>query len=453
MRPRVPRKYIPLASTLFVFLILYATGCLCYGSFSQPQVFINFFSENSFLGIIAVGMTFVILSGGIDLSVGSVMALCSILLAVLMAPPPPIQVRDFTDAAALAATLRDARDPLSVRLRKKLKVRRRGHPTLDVGALLDEYDGDTAPSPRLQRALARALSQLVRGECIYSRRGFRHVKLSKSTRELLASDPAGKQLVRLNRLLLVEAYPNAIARRPVTEPRVQPGWAIALVLVLGTLFGLLMGSLIRCFGLAPFIVTLAGMFLARGLALIIHIESLPIANPFYRAATDWAVELGTARVPLTAFIFLAIVAIGMFVSACTVFGRNVYAIGGNEEAALLMGVAVGRTKVLVYALSGFCSALAGVVYTFYGSSGNPSAGVGMELDAIAAVVVGGTLLSGGVGYVFGTLIGVLIFGVIRTGIDFHGKLSTWWTKVAIGVLLLFFILLQKVFARRAAPRA
>jgi len=135
-----------------------------------------------------------------------------------------------------------------------------------------------------------------------------------------------------------------------------------------------------------------------------------------------------------------------------VFGRNVYAVGGNEEAAMLMGIPVGRTKVLVYALSGLCSSLAGVVFTFYGSSGNPSAAVGMELDAIAAVVVGGTLLSGGVGYVFGTLIGVLIFGIIQTGIVFDGRLSSWWTRVVIGALLLLFILLQKLFARPGLRR-
>ena len=119
---------------------------------------------------------------------------------------------------------------------------------------------------------------------------------------------------------------------------------------------------------------------------------------------------------------------------------------GNEEAAMLMGVPVGKTKIGVYTLSGFCSALAGVIYTLYGSSGDPRAGVGLELDAIASVVVGGPLLSGGVGYVFGTLIGVLIFGVIQTAITFE-NLNSWWTRVAIGLLLLLFIVLQRLFAR------
>jgi simple sugar transport system permease protein len=101
----------------------------------------------------------------------------------------------------------------------------------------------------------------------------------------------------------------------------------------------------------------------------------------------------------------------------------------------------------VYALSGFCSALAGVVYTL-GLSGNPSAAVGLELDAIAAVVIGGTLLTGGVGYVAGTLLGVLILGIIQTAITFQGSLSSWWTKIAIGLLLLIFILLQRFVQTR-----
>jgi len=318
MRLPVSQKHIPLLSTVAVCILLYAVASILYHNFFSLRVFANFFSDNSFLGIAAVGMTFVILSGGIDLSVGSVLALSSILAAVLM---------------------------------EKLGV--------------------------------------------------------------------------------------------------PPLLAIPAVLAVGTVLGLGMGAAVRWFGLPPFIVTLAGMFFARGLAFIIHIESMPISNSFYKAASAWGLEVGGARVPLTAIVFLAVVAAAIYVSGWTVFGRNVYAVGGNEEAAMLMGIPVGRTKLLVYSLSGFCSALGGVVFTLYGSSGNPSAGVGMELDAIAAVVVGGTLLSGGVGYVFGTLIGVLIFGIIQTGITFQGTLSSWWTKVAIGILLL----LQKLLARPGTQRS
>ncbi len=317
------QKHVPLLATVAVFVLLYGVCAVRYSQegFLSLQVFVNLFGDNSFLGIVAVGMTFVILSGGIDLSVGSMVALSSVLMAVQM--------------------------------------------------------------------------QLW---------------------------------------------------------GVPPLVAMAVVLAGGAAFGLGMGCIIRFFGLPPFIVTLAGMFLARGLGFMWHIEAIPIHNRFYAAATNCAIEAAGMRVPLTAFVFLAIVAAGVYLSACTVFGRNVYAVGGSEEAALLMGVPVGRTKLWVYALSGFCSALAGVVFTLYGSSGDPRAGLGMELDAIAAVVVGGTLLTGGVGYIVGTLVGVLIFGVIQTGVTFE-NLNSWWTRVAIGLLLFLFILLQKLLARTGLREA
>ena len=116
-------------------------------------------------------------------------------------------------------------------------------------------------------------------------------------------------------------------------------------------------------------------------------------------------------------IFLAMFALAFFVAHYTEFGRNIYALGGNAESARLMGLPVARTRPAVYAVSGFCSALAGVVATLYTGSGNPAMGMGLELDAIAAVVIGGTLLTGGVGYVAGTLLGVLIFGTIQTALD------------------------------------
>jgi len=142
------------------------------------------------------------------------------------------------------------------------------------------------------------------------------------------------------------------------------------------------------------------------------------------------------------------VAVGIYLAQCTAFGRAVYAIGGSEASALLMGLPVGRTTVRVYTFSGFCSALAGVVFTFYMQSGYGLHAVGLELDAIAAVVIGGTLLSGGVGYVAGTLFGVLILGIIQTLISFDGSLSSWWTRIVIGALLFVFCLLQRLFESR-----
>jgi simple sugar transport system permease protein len=142
-------------------------------------------------------------------------------------------------------------------------------------------------------------------------------------------------------------------------------------------------------------------------------------------------------------LFLLMVGGGMFVLNLTRFGRNIYAVGGNEPSARLMGLPVGATKVGVYTVSGFCSALAGIVATFDMGSGNPANTPGLELDAIAAVVIGGTLLRGGVGSVAGTLIGVLIFGTIQTALNFDGRLNSWWLRIAIGLLLLLFILLQR----------
>ena len=137
----------------------------------------------------------------------------------------------------------------------------------------------------------------------------------------------------------------------------------------------------------------------------------------------------------------------------TRLGRTVYAVGGNPQSALLMGLGVGRTRIAVYTISGFCSALGGILLSFYMLSGSGSLAVGMELDAIAAVVIGGTVLTGGSGYLIGSVLGVLVLGLIKTLIAFQGTLSSWWTKIVIGLLLLAFILLQRlVFARQQAAR-
>src|SRR5262249_53891361 len=153
----------------------------------------------------------------------------------------------------------------------------------------------------------------------------------------------------------------------------------------------------------PFLVTLAGMFFCRGLGLVISEESRAISHPLVEQATSWSIPAEAAvSLKLVTLLFLAVLLLALFISFWTRFGRNIYAIGGNENSAMLMGLPVGATKIGVYAGSGLCSALAGIVYTLYTSSGNATAASGLELDAIAAVVVGGTLLSGGVGGVLGT---------------------------------------------------
>jgi simple sugar transport system permease protein len=316
-RPSLSARHVPVVATIAVWLLLVAAASVRYEGFLAWPVFLNLLRDNAFLGICAVGMTFVILSGGIDLSVGAMIGFTSILVASLI-----------------------------------------------------------------------------------SDHGW----------------PAGL--------------------------------AISAALTGGLAFGAGMGAIIAFIELPPFLVTLAAMFLVRGLGQVISLETLAIGGPFYSALDDF----GYRFFPVTALLFLATLVAGIYVAHQTRFGRAVYAIGGNEHSALLMGVPVKWTKVRIYALSGLCSALAGVAYTLYTSSGNANAGTMLELDAIAAVVIGGTPLTGGVGYVLGTLVGVLILGTIQTIITFEGTLSSWWTKIAIGVLLLTFIVLQKVLQQRVGRR-
>ena len=137
----------------------------------------------------------------------------------------------------------------------------------------------------------------------------------------------------------------------------------------------------------------------------------------------------------------------------TRFGRTVYALGGSEQSGVLMGLPVARTKIGVYVISGLCSGLAGILFSFYTLSGYSLTAIGTELDAIAAVVIGGTLLSGGYGFVLGSVLGVLVLGTIQTMITFEGTLSSWWTRIFIGALLLIFIVLQKVLTGRTRTGA
>ena len=210
-----------------------------------------------------------------------------------------------------------------------------------------------------------------------------------------------------------------------------------------------MGWFIHRFAMPAFLVTLGGMFFARGLAFAVSEESVGINHRLYRELFSEGWRLSErVQVPVTAMVFVVVAAAGMILAHWTRFGRYVYAVGGNESSAVLMGLPVGRTKVIVYGLNGFCAALAGVVATFFMSSGNPALGAGLELDVIAAVVIGGTLLSGGVGTVAGSLVGVLIYGTIQGVVLFDGRFNSWWVRIVMGVLLLMFIVLQRFLQKR-----
>ena len=310
-------RNLPLLVTGLIFVALFATASRLYDGFFSSRVFIGLLSDNAFLGIAAVGMTLVIFSGGIDLSVGAVIGFTSIFTATL-----------------------------------------------------------------------------------------------------------------------------------IEQHHVAPGLAWALALMAGAGLGAGMGALIHFFRLPPFLITLAGMFLARGAGFWISTESVGVGHELYAKISGYELILGAIVVPANALILIVVMAVGYVVAHQTRFGRNLLAIGANEQSALLMGLPIGPAKIAVYAVNGFCAAMAGIVATFYTGSGNPSMGIGLELDAIAIVVIGGTLLTGGRGHVLGTFLGVLIFGTIQAAILFDGRLSSWWMRIVVGGLLLVFILLQRFFLRR-----
>jgi simple sugar transport system permease protein len=177
---------------------------------------------------------------------------------------------------------------------------------------------------------------------------------------------------------------------------------------------------------------------------MVNLDSVPIRHPFVQAFADANIHLPTGGyLTGSAIVMLISLAAAIVLAHFTRFGTNVYAIGGDSASASLMGVPMRRTIVSIYMLGGFYSALAGVIYAFYTSSGYPLAGTGSELTAIAAVVLGGTLLTGGVGLVAGTLFGGMILGLIATLINFHGSLNGAWIMIISGVLLFLFIVVQR----------
>lgn len=238
----------------------------------------------------------------------------------------------------------------------------------------------------------------------------------------------------------------------IVATALQDGWpmpfAVGAVLVVGPLLGLLMGLVIEYFDVQPFIVTLAGMFLARGLCYVISVDTLPIKDPLLRRVGLSYVYLYEDKfIRWTVVIAIAVVVVAAYVLHQTRFGRTVYAVGGNRQSARLMGLDASRAQVSVYAISGFCAALAGLLLAVQKLSGYSLNGIGMELDAIAAAVIGGVLLSGGVGFVFGSMIGVLVLGTIQTFVTAE-NLDSYWTRIMTGVLLLVFVLVQRLVVRK-----
>jgi galactofuranose transport system permease protein len=224
--------------------------------------------------------------------------------------------------------------------------------------------------------------------------------------------------------------------------------AVLVPLVVCGLIGLLNGVLIGVARIAPFIVTLATLLFARGLAFAASREG----NEVYLIPRELVLtDVGQARlVGLSTPVFVAFVAfaVGLVVLNRTRFGQSVYAIGGSPESAELMGLPVARVRVIVYVLSALLSAVAGILVAAQTSSGLPTIGEGRELEAIAAVVIGGTLLSGGIGTLSGTLAGALLLKVIQNLINQVGTLSSYYQQVVSGVFLLLVVLVQSGLTRR-----
>ena len=309
----------PLLTTITVFILVYFLGSRLYPAMQKPQVFFNLFINTASLMIVSIGMTFVILTKGIDLSVAGMIAMTSAASAALLAK----------------------------------------------GA--------------------------------------------------------------------------------------SPALVMPLMLLMGIAFGFTLGCIVHFLKVEPFIVTLMGLFFARGMAYVITLEALPIQDPTYRllALTKVPIPLfAKTYVYIPSLVGPVLLLVVIYLSFFTRFGRTVYAIGNNEQSARLMGLPVGRTKIIVYTFSGFCSALAGIVWSISLLSGYGGYAPGMELDAIASVVIGGTLLTGGVGNVIGSLFGVLINGTIVSILQFNGTLSSWWTRIGVGVLTLIFIGIQSLFYMR-----
>ena len=210
--------------------------------------------------------------------------------------------------------------------------------------------------------------------------------------------------------------------------------------------------------------TLTGNFFARGVCSLISRESISMDHPlindlagfkitlYHLQDGEWVKIKPITNINLTVIIFLVMVVLGVIIMQHTRFGRNIYAIGGSESSAKLMGLPVGRTKIAVYAINGFCSALAGIAYVLVVKSGWNMSLLGGELEVISSAVIGGTLLTGGVGYMIGTMFGVLLKSVIPAIINFNGTLSSWWGKIATGALLLLFIVIQRAVVSYSGRR-
>lgn len=233
-----------------------------------------------------------------------------------------------------------------------------------------------------------------------------------------------------------------------------------LVLLIGLVFGAIQGFFIGYLQIQPFIVTMAGMFFGRGMTAVIcskqvsvstnelflKIANIKIKLPFGSYVNSKGIEqIPFIRVPVV--VALVVLVVIFLMLRYTKFGRSLYAVGGNEQSAIMMGLDVKKTKLKAYMLSSFLCSIGGICYCLNTMSGSVQQALGLEMDAIASSVIGGTLLTGGVGNVIGSFFGVLINGTISSLVKTNGKLLSSWSNIAVAALLCFFIVLQSVFAK------
>lgn len=248
----------------------------------------------------------------------------------------------------------------------------------------------------------------------------------------------------------------------LAEWGMSSGVLILLIMLIGIVFGCVQGYCIAYLEIQPFIVSMAGLFFARGMTSVISTEQVSVPfDSWFGQLSQIKIEMpfqigaylnkkGVMIVPyvrITVVVALVMVLITFLMLRYTKFGRSLYAVGGNQQSATLMGLNVRKTKMMSYVLCSIYATLGGLCYCLNTMCGTPTQATGMEMDAISSAVIGGTLLTGGVGNVIGTLFGVMINGTISSLVKFNGKLVASWANIITAILLCFFILLQAIFAK------
>ena len=241
--------------------------------------------------------------------------------------------------------------------------------------------------------------------------------------------------------------------------------AILIALGIGTAFGLVQGFLIAYLEIQPFIVTLAGMFFAKGMTTIVNSTQFNVENAAFRALKDTRIDvpgmgsvnkLGTyvpAYVEIGVVIALAVVVVLFVTLRWTKFGRGVYAVGGNSASANMLAINVKRTKFVAHLLCGILAGVGGFVYFLHVGSGSPSHASGAEMNAIASSIIGGTMLTGGVGNIAGTMFGVLSLSTIKNIVASLGLDEAWWTNITVAAMICLFLVIQSLVLARKIKKS